>query len=221
MISVLAPTEHGEAVPVFKNEVQCLTSNCSTCPREALALGLAQYLARLKYEWHGKTLQFERVFNVWAEPEDVRVFPSVAIVSSLPGSYEDRFLTPTTVKTDDGTNKYLRMASEFKQSLAIVVYTTSSIERSGFVNMLENAFELSDDRSGLRLALPYYYGVHATYEKDSNYLDDDRQAASANRRRAIMTVTGNCPQFVPVGLIPNLRARACVITEDPQDPQDG
>lgn len=182
--------------------------------RDAIALGLAQTMARASINWEGRELRFKKVFNTWAEPENIAEFPALAVISFTPADYDSTVLTPETLPVDDGTNRYLRVSAELRQDFAVVVYASDHVERSGLTAALEDLFEPSEYMTGLRLCLPYYFNAHATYEKLGVHHDDDGPNIQRRRWRAVFTVRGHVPQFVPVGPIATLNARACVIVND-------
>lgn len=203
---------------VLRNqEEQHLTFERTESARDAIALGLAQALARTSISWAGRELRFLRVYNTWAEPENLADFPALAVISLASGEYDSSVLTPQMEQISDGTGRYLKEASEIRQDFAVVIYTSNPVDRSGLTAALEDAFEPGEFMTGLRLCLPYYFSAHATYEKLGVHHDDDASNVQRRRWRSVFTVRGHMTQYVPVGAIAPLVAEACVVVTDPSD----
>jgi hypothetical protein len=180
--------------------------------RTALARGLREYLEVLTINWsHGRLLKFESFKQVWAEPEDPAVYPSGAIVGEGVATYQDSEFTPRLIKLDeeqgDGSNRYLRQVSEVQQQFSLILWATDPVERSGLVAMIEDALEPASFMTGLRLELPFYFNVRATYEKISVFYIDSTAEAHRRWRKAVVAITGNLPQMVPEGDLPLTEGR--------------
>jgi hypothetical protein len=192
-----------------------LTFVRTTDARTALARGLAEYLAQVSIVWEGgRRVQFERVYVEWAEMESPEVYPAAALVAIDDAEYEDAELSPRTVQVSDGTRRYVRAVAELQQEFQLQLWTTDPEERAAMVAMVEDALSPADFMYGLRLELPFYFGARATYEPLSVLYQDDEAAAQHQWRRAIITVRGHVPQYVPVGAIELLRPKAQVYVED-------
>lgn len=190
--------------------------------RQALARGLKEYLEPLTINWAGgRALRFELVHVAWAMPEDMAKYPSLAVVADMPGEYRDSQMTGRTLKVGDregGPQPYLRQTASFYQEFHLVVWATDPVQRSGLVSLLEDALEPADFMTGLRLELPYYFGARATFEKKQVMYQDNPSTAITGRRMAIVVVSGEVPQYVPVGMLAPGRA---VVQLDVQDSQPG
>ncbi len=68
--------------------------------------------------------------------------------------------------------------------------------------------------TGLRLELPQYFGLRATYEPLDVQYDDDAISAQRRWRKAIMTISANVPVATPVGGIPTMSAQTQVHVQD-------
>jgi hypothetical protein len=202
-----------QAFAVSGDTPQALTFVRTESAAGALGMGLSQYLSRLAIDWDGRLIRFQKVYKVWAEPENVAVFPSAAVVMPEPAVYDSNVLTPATIRVQDGTGRYVREVAEVQLHCAVVVWTTDNTERSALTSMLEDAMDPREGTTGLRLALPFYFGAHATFEKLAVSFDDDATSTQARRRRTVFSLRGIVPQFIPVGDIVDLNARACVIVD--------
>lgn len=74
--------------------------------------------------------------------------------------------------------------------------------------------EPAEFMTGLRLELPYYFNVRATYEKLSMTYEDTGPDAQRRWRRTIMNIVGNIPQAVPVGDLPPMTTQPRVTVID-------
>ena len=182
------------------NDSSILHYSRSEDARSALARGIQEYIAGLSIEWiGGRSLEFRHVLTSWAEPEDPKVYPSAVIVAGVPMDYEDESLTP---KTEHCLGGYVRSVAGCRQRFELLIWTTDPQERKGIVTMLEDALDPVDWMTGIRLELPYYFNSRATYEKKSLYYIDDADSALKRWRRAVITIVGSMPQYVPVGVLP-------------------
>lgn len=212
------PQNEDEAYVVHETDEQELTYVRTKPACIALAHGLAQYLSHATIEWAGREISFLEVLYTWADPETMSKYPSCAIVMNAPVDYDDSRFTPQTVEIY-GTNKAVRVVAEAQAMLAITVWANNKHDRDALATMLEDVLEPLEDCTGLRLALPSYFGAHATYEKLSSFYDDDTQTAQTKRLRATFVVRANVPQIVPVGEIVRFKPKACVIVDGVSDPE--
>lgn len=194
---------------------QVLTFVRETDTRDALAEGLQQYLEDLSITWAGgRELRFVEVRKVWSVPEEPAKYPSAAIVADAPAEYEAAEMVPELEQVGDGTGRYLRFVSEMKQSFDLVIWATDPKERAGLVTMVQDAMNPAEFMTGLRLELPQYFGLRATYEPMDVFYDDDGESAQRRWRRAIMTISANVPVAVPVGAIPTMSTQTQVHVTD-------
>jgi len=191
---------------VVAGDIQKLTYTRETDARTALALGLKQYLETVSIIWSGgRELRFVEVHQTWADPETPAKYPSASLVGLTPAEYEGAQFTPQTVQVEDGSGRYIRMVSELQQVFALVIWCTDPEERNGLVAAVEDAMEPADFMTGLRLELPFYFNLRATYEKTEVDYDDSGEDNQRRWRRAIMTITANVPQARPVGDLANMK----------------
>ena len=188
--------------------------------RTAVARGLREYLEQYSITWrHGRLLRFMSVREVWAEPEEPARYPAASIIGDGAAEYQDAELTPVLIKLDstngDGSDRFLKEASELMQMFTVLVWTTDPVERSGLVAMCEDALDPVEFMTGARLELPYYFNARATYEKLSVTYDDSMDDASKRWRKASIQVQANIPQLVPVGDLQIMRTRLDLSVDDP------
>jgi len=213
---ISAPDVELVARPILKaDDLQYLSFNRERDCRTSLALGLSQYLSQLSIPWAGgRNLHFRKVLTSWAEPEEPSELPSATLVAVQDAVYEASQFTPTVEKVADGTGRYLRFVAEMQQSFTLVIWATDPREREGLTAMVEDALEPTDFMTGLRLELPYYFNVRATYEKISMAYADSEHDAHRRWRRTVMTISANIPQAVPVGDLPFLAPQHQVEVSD-------
>lgn len=198
------------------DDSQMLTFVRDTDTRDALAEGLKQYLEDLSITWTGgREIKFVEVQKSWAQPEDPAVYPSAAVVADDPATYEAAEMTPVLTQVDDDTQRYIQFTSELHQNFDLVIWATDPHERAGLVTMVQDAMNPADFMTGLRLELPQYFGLRATYETLTIHYDDDASSAQRRWRRAIMTISANVPVAKPVGGIPTMSTQTQVHVEDP------
>jgi hypothetical protein len=194
---------------------QRLTLVRTTDSRTALARGLAEYLRDQEIVWEGgRLMRFDNVQVAWAEPPTPATFPALVILGPTPATYEAALLTPTLVKADDGTGRYLSQTSELQQTFQVIVWATDPVQRLGLGAMVEEALDPADFMSGLRLELPFYFGARATYEKTAIQYVDSTDDARNRTRTAIFAVTGNVPQYRIDGDRTSMKPRLDLGVED-------
>lgn len=133
---------------------------------------------------------FQRVFHVWAEPEEVAEYPSAVVLAATPGTYDASRFVPQHPRADmripppDG--RWLIATSELLVDLTVEVWATDPLERMALVSGLEDALCPHDYQYGLRLELPHYHGLRGTYEPTTvDYLDSETDAIRRYRRAAV------------------------------------
>jgi len=193
---------------------QILSYVRTTDARTALARGLQEYLQTLQIIWEGgRLVAFRDVKVAWASVEDPTVYPSAVLVGAEPATYEANSFVPQLVRVQEGENsRYIRQASEMMQSFQLILWTTDPVERMALTAMVEDALSPAEFMYGLRLELPYYWNVRATYSPLSVIYDDNAADAQRRWRRAVITVTGHIPQMRPVGHLVNMRPLGVVIS---------
>ena len=170
--------------------------------RTALARGLKEYFEQGAIDWiNGRRLAFANVLQTWAEPETPAQFPSLVILGSAEAAYEESGARRSSeiTKVEDGTNRYVRFSSELTQTFDLQIWTSDPTARSGLVALIEDMLEPTDFMAGLRLELPYYFGVRASYEKIGLSYVDDESDAQRRWKLAVIHLHGTICQIVPIG----------------------
>ncbi len=159
--------------------------------RTALTRGLAEYTSHVQIDGaRGRHFAFYRVFDAWAESEDDALYPSAAVYSDAPATYEASRLTPGVGSAEVAPGLYLVNTSEMGLDLTLDVYTSDPVERSVLTAGLEDAMNPVDWRYGFFLDLPYYFGARASYELISSSYLDSEDASQQRRRQMQMLVRG-------------------------------
>jgi hypothetical protein len=162
-----------------------ITEVRETDARTALARGVKEYLAQLPPFTHpnGRTVQIFEMFDVWAEQEKKRKYPSGIAYSTGPGTYDSTGFTPQinpNCKISD--TQFLIKYSELTINLTVDIVTTDPEERIAIVMMLEDALNPVEWMYGFRLELPHYHNLRGTYElMDNNFPDDEAKVFQRNR----------------------------------------
>lgn len=182
---------------VQPGDKQVLTSNQETDARTALARGLKEYLEQLQWTAQGgRHIRFERVLDVWAEPEDGKAgYPCAVVQGTGPGVYDASKLSPSPSDKDRLPNGlYLVSPCEFTQALKVEAWMVDPEERVAVVAMLEQAIIAPTSwMYGFRLSMPHYFGLVAEYEFTGLDYIDSEQDAVRRYRKAVVTLTGRVP----------------------------
>ncbi len=137
----------------------------------ALKRGLREYLEQVHLDVYGVRVRFERVLEVWAESDEVAVYPTAVVQARDEATYDSSSFTPQLDveplegPTVDGLRTYLVKYSELAVPLCVEIHTSSPEERSQ-IGML-----------GFKLDLPHYFGQRVVYEPvTAQQLDSDDNA---------------------------------------------
>lgn len=173
------------------------TANRTADARTALTRGLAEYLMTLELPANGgRNFYFRKVYEVWAEPEDPADYPAAAVLMLEDAQYDASRFVPngmSAVRLPTPDSRYLLTSSEMMVKLVVEIVATDPVERQALVSMVEDGFAPVDWMYGVRLALPHYFGQHATYEPLSvQYFDSDEEGMR-RFRRAQITVAASVP----------------------------
>jgi hypothetical protein len=199
------PPSPGEAQLVTDAEQrEVLTSRREVDARTALTRSLKEYLQQLVVvDPGGADLRFKEVFETWAEPETVAVFPSAAIYGAARGAFDASCFTPVQnpaeiLPVEDG--RYVVKPCEYVQDLVIDIWAADIGVRSMLSAMTEEELSPVLWMYGMRLMVPYYHGVHAVFEpRFADYLESE-DAARKRWRRCLITITARIPVVRLVGL---------------------
>lgn len=188
-----------------------------TDSRTALTRGLADYIATLVTETDdGRLLRFEQVFDVWAEPENIAIFPSAIAYTTSPGVYESKSLggglnSNCAIPAPDG--RFLVTPAEYVVDITVEIWATDIQERMLLVSAMEDLFNPFIGQYGFTLQLPHYHNVRATYELlQMGYMDSETSAIRRDRR-AVFTLSGSVP-VVKLVIVPTAKPSVTVVVED-------
>lgn len=209
MIGEDKPVETRSQLIVEADQLQCFTSNRTTDAHTALTRGLADYLRSLEFDLTGTSSQLAKlkeVYEDFADPEDKGAkFPSAAVYTQEPGTYEDDDFTSSPHELEDGY--VIQICQEFTQIVCVDILTDQKPQRSTLVMLLEDAFEPVDWMSGFRLKLPHYFGVHATFLKVAlDYMDSEANAQK-HWRMAQFQLEARVTQIKFLGQVPRFQPK--------------
>lgn len=178
------------------DEREALTAVQKTDVRTALTRGLAEYLLQLSFEAiGGRRVAFRKVVDTWADAEERVMYPYAVVQAPGEGNYDAVSFTPHVdadqfLPLPDG--RFLVRLSEFTANLTVEVWANDIEERMALMAMLERDLSPVDWMYGVRLRLPHYFNVHASYEPGpSSYTDSDEEAIK-RYRKATVRVSAAC-----------------------------
>ena len=176
-----------------RRPILTLRQACSAS--RALCRGLAQYLARLQQTTvaGGRVQVIQAVFDAMPEEQDLAQYQRGvlgAVLPRQPGVLDASSLTPQQpleikgpVKDAQGRYPQVQAVAELNQVLGVEIWGTEASDQDAFALMLEQALSPVDWMYGLRLALPFYFGLHATYEPRTTFdLTSSEEAKQRIRR---------------------------------------
>lgn len=209
-------------------EAPPLLASATTDTHEALTRGLSEYLSTVsRMGPGGRLLAFQASYSQWQEPEQNRLYPSVAVYSNEKGSYEPNQLIPNleaTFEPEPGKQRRMGLVKkgEYSQELIVDIWCTDPVARSTLLLACEEALtpvQLQEPAAwmyGVRLWLPHYYGQIATYEPTGMGYIEDQDAQLRRERRSTIVVKAHvsvCSLVVlPEG---TAQAKAQQVSQDP------
>lgn len=173
------------------------SANRETDARRALTRGLAEYISALVAEQQdGREIRFLQVFDDWAEPEEMALYPSACVYTPTPGVYEARSLTQVPTKTQqipppDG--RYVMVPSDLSINLRLEVWCTDIEERTTIAAALEDLFNPFVGAYGFVLELPHYHNIRASYEPLGPAYPDSGASAIVRERQVVFALSGQVP----------------------------
>lgn len=192
---------------------QLITTRRDVDARTALAKGLMDYIRGRELVVNGRAVTFRKLFSTYAEQEDEAVYPSAAITTDGPGTYDAAKFNAGINKGDaipDVPEAYLLTSTDLVQNMTLEVWATSNAERAAVMLLLEEVLFPVEWMYGMRIAVPYYYGLHAEYlPLDSIYLDSAEDAKKRFRKVEI-TIEARIPIARVVTGIPTAHGRIIV-----------
>lgn len=191
---------------------QVLTSTRTSDVGRALAQGLADYLGGLQINSLGRAFAFRSVEAEWAEGIDPAKYPALVVYQADVGQYgtsDDAPATPATLgRATDG--QALVCPCVYTAALTVEVWCSLPPERAALMSAVEDMMFPVTWMYGVRLALPYYHGVHARYTLVTGERADDSDRAQQRSRRATFQVEAAAPLVRVVGRLPAADFRTVV-----------
>ena len=205
----------GEGRPTY-------TATRETDAVTAVKRGLREYLEQVYLDVLGVRVQFARVLEVWAETDEIAVYPAAVIHARDEAEYDASGLTPalnvTPVVARPGDpaehRTYLVKYSEVRVPLVVELHTTSPEERVGCSMLLEDALNPVDWMYGFRLQLPHYYNQIAVYEPVRAQQLDSEDSARRRWRPGSVLLTASV-SLVRARSLPGLRPQVSIEVTDP------
>jgi hypothetical protein len=121
----------------------------------------------------------------WPDSSEDMTFPSIAIVHSR-ADYDVIGLT-SYIEEDTrdvfAPGTVLQWQSEYTETINLELWVAKQSERRGLLGALETAFTPTEQMSGLRFAMPEYYGELVCFTLNRREVMDEPDSAR-NRRRA-------------------------------------
>jgi hypothetical protein len=166
----------------------------------AVVRGLAGYLAGLTYAVNGRVIALTHITTDWAD-HDVRSYqpPTACVHSEEEGGYSDdvgmTIGEPEVVGDRDAQRVLaIHVTSWYELSnLAVDVWCSDKIQRSGVRRMLEDAFSPVTWMAGFRLVLPRYHSAQATYYCDKGKMGDSAESAASGLWPLSMVLSVTAP----------------------------
>ena len=178
-----------------------LSDRCDCDVKTAVSRGLAEYIAVAAVIRPSRGLaqvQLKKVVNMYAEPEVLSDYPSGSVTFAGDGQYDQSSLE--TIQVNEST--CVVVLSSFTQDMVLEIWCTNPTERGLFSDAAEQALDPTDWMCGLRLELPHYYNVRATYMVKSVEFDDSEAQNMRRYRIARLTITCTAPRLRAVPMTP-------------------
>jgi hypothetical protein len=195
------------------------TIDRSTDATTAIKRGLKEYLEQLAIDTEsGRRIEFERVFDVWADGEHLAEYPSAVVYVTGDSIYDAHNMSPTVrpeMQIFDGateTRTYLVKAAELQVDLLVEVWCTDPEERVAVKAMLEDALNPVDWMYGFVLELPHYHNTRAKYEMLTSKLPDTEANAFRRDRQLSITIRSTIP-VLRVAQLPSAKPRLEITVE--------
>jgi len=178
----------------------------------AVKRGLREYLEQVYLDVLGVRVRFERVTEVWSEPEQTAKYPGAAIMARDEAEYDAASLTPTLDTTpvqslpgDSPERKtYLVRYSEATIPLVVELHTSNPEERIQCSMLLEDALNPVDWMYGFKLQLPHYFNQIAVYEPMRTQMLDSEDNARRRWRPGSVFLTARA-SVIRSRALPGLR----------------
>lgn len=189
-----------------------ITSRRVTDCRMALTRGLANYIkdfCTISPSNGRDTLALKFVRDARATYEELADYPSGCVYSESAGNYGrmDGALGPISDMEDDVGNTAFVHMGEFSINLKVELWCNTPAERMFFSMAIEDIMHPVEWNPNLRLKLPHYFGVVATYALIETTYEDTSDDNLQSYWKLFLTVEAGCP-FIRRFTLPNLQPRA-------------
>ncbi|MFA6166744.1 MAG: hypothetical protein WC700_09015 [Gemmatimonadaceae bacterium] len=186
----------GGTTLVQRGTLQVLTPYRSADVGLALVRGLADYLLGMAYhDQDGRHEAFAQIFDHWADPEEVAVYPSGYVALDGDVTYDASQFRPALLPIGDQSGAdgmFLQKSCEAVATLKLEVWATDTEQRSMLVSDLEDAFNPTPEIYGFTLSLPHYHGLHARYSAERSTQPDSADDAQHGYRKATFKLSASC-----------------------------
>lgn len=197
------------------------TSNRECDVVTAAKRGLREYLEQVYLDVAGVRVRFQKVVEVWAEPDEVAVYPGAVVTAHDQAEYDAAAMTPRldtvpvarAIDSPPDEQQYLVKYAEATIPLVIEVHSTSPEERISCAMLLEDALNPVDWMFGFKLQLPHYFNQIAVFEPVRTQLLDNEADAQRRFRPGSVFLEAQVSVF-RVRSLPSLQPRAQVTVED-------
>lgn len=195
---------------VADGQQQALTKRRETDAHTALVRGLAEYLRPLQYDWFdGSVAAFVELHEDWPANEQRAAFPG-GVVREDPGGAGGGYASAPiggggSFDFEDGTG--VQVTSQLSLPIVVEMWCANKEERIRTAALLEDALYPHTWMAGVRLLLPHYFGLHATYLARTISYVDTPEDAQRGYFRLLVSVVGDVPVARLLGARPRLIVR--------------
>jgi hypothetical protein len=209
-----ATTTQPRAVLVTPRVRSVLTTAQSVDTKTAITRALKEYLVDVVIgtEPEGRTVKFRKVFDVWAEPEDVGEWPS-ATINPL-GEVEYDAPDMNSRPEEIAPNVVLRRWANAKLQVQVHCWANNPEDRLILAMAMEDAMNPNDDDTyGFLMDVPYYFNARARFTPRASMYEDDGESAQKRWRKVVFTLDAEIPAYRLIGRKPYLIPRATTTVE--------
>ena len=189
----------------------------------AVVHGLAEYVKGLSLvDVCGRPFSIDNVIEIWATPEQIASFPSVAVYPTDKGVFDASRMSPGYSESNSlGNGIYLLEMGEFTIDLNVELWASDAAMRRALTQALCTAFCPVDWMYGFRLTLPHYFSAIAEYEPKRLGFMDSETDAMKKHRLASFTLAARVPYLRAVTTQPGTTQIKVQIDTRPPDVIEG
>lgn len=210
---LVPPPVGGTTLVKRQTEKHVLTSRRECDAETAVRRGLKEYLEQVYVDVNGVRVQYQRVFDVWAESEETAVYPSAVVTTIGDTQWDASNFTPVTNVTKTADGLYLVKYHEVVFDLVLESHCSSPQERAAIQMLLEDALNPVDWMSGFKLDLPHYFNQRVVYTPILTRFLDSSDLAIRRLRPGTITIQAQVSLLRPRKL-PNMEVRTQVEVTD-------